>query len=219
MCLAGLTAAAVCGCGGSSSGPSTAATAPIAPGTTAPIASGTTAPIAPAPAGTSGSALAGGLPGASGATGATTPTAPPSPARARFITQADRVCLTTDNELEVAQAKVDTAVKAEQKKSTTGHRKALAAGMRGETSLAKTELTRLRALRPPAADRAVVAKYLAAVASQVQLVDQFAKAVDDDDAAGVTTTSAKLTLGETTVDDLAGAYGFKVCGSTASASP
>jgi hypothetical protein len=198
VCLLGVMAVGLSGCGGSSSTPTTAATTPVA--------------------GVSGGPLAGGLPastGATGATGATTPTVAASPARARFITQADRVCLRTDNELEAQQAKVDLAVKAEQKTSTPAHRKALASGMREETSLAKAELTRLQALKPPAADRASVARYLTAVASQVKLVDQFAQAVDDDDAAGVTTASAKLTLGETTVENLATAYGFKVCGSTA----
>jgi hypothetical protein len=200
--LIGLTSAAVCACGGSSSSPSgsTAATPPSAQ------------------SGTSGSSLGEGL-GATGATGTTAPTAttaPPSPAKARFVVAADRVCLATDNKLEAQQAKVDAAVKAEQKKSTAGHRKALGSAIRQETSLTRAELTRLRALKPPAADRAVVARYLAAVGSQIQLVGQFATAVDDNDAAGVTTVSAKLTLGETTVENLAGGYGFKVCGSTAS---
>jgi hypothetical protein len=191
-------AVGLCGCGGSSSTPTTAATT--------------------SPAATSGTALAGGLPGASGPTGATTPPVATAPARARFVVAADRVCLRTDNQLEAEQAKVDAAVKAEQEKSTAAHRGSLASAMHAETSLAKAELTQLRALRPPAADRAIVAAYLTVVASQVKLVDQFAQAVDDDDAAGVTTASAKLTLGETTLDKLAGAYGFKICGSTASPS-
>jgi hypothetical protein len=140
-----------------------------------------------------------------------------TPARARFVIQADRVCLRTDNQLEAEQAKVDVAVKAEQEKSTAAHRKSLASAMHEETSLTKAELTQLRALKPPAADRAIVGRYLTIVASQVKLVDQFAEAVDDDDAAGVTTVSAKLTLGEKPLEDLAQSYGFKVCGSTSSA--
>jgi hypothetical protein len=168
-------------------------------------------------AGRSGTTPAGGLPG-SGPTGATAPTVAASPARGHFVTQADRICLRTDNRLEAEQAKVDAAVKAEQEKSTPAHRKSLASGMRQETALAQAELTQLRALEPPAADRTAVAAYLTVVASQVKLVDQFAQAVDDDDAAGVMTASAKLTIGETTLDNLAKAYGFKVCGSTASPS-
>jgi hypothetical protein len=203
VCLLGLVAAGLCGCGGSSSAPTTTV-ATTSPGATAEV--------------TSGTALAGGLPGASGTTGTTPPTAAPTPARARFVLEADRVCLRTDNQLEAEQAKVDVAVKAEQAKSTAPHRRSLASAMHAETSLAKAELAQLRALRPPAADRAIVAAYLTVVASQVKLVDQFAQAVDDDYAAGVTTASAKLTLGETALDKLAGAYGFKVCGSTASPS-
>jgi hypothetical protein len=191
-----LVAVGLGGCGGSSSTPTTAATT--------------------TPEATSGTALPGGLPGATGTTGTTTPTVAVTPARARFVIQADRVCLRTDNQLEVEQAKVDVAVKAEQDKSTAAHRKSLASAMHAETSLAKGELTQLRALKPPPADRAVVARYLTIVASQVQLVDQFAEAVDDNDAAGVTTVSAKLTLGEKPLETLAQAYGFKVCGSTSS---
>jgi hypothetical protein len=190
------------GCGGSSSTPTTAATT--------------------TPEATSGTALASGLPGATGTagttgtTGTTTPTVAVSPARARFVIQADGVCLRTDNQLEVEQAKVDLAVKAEQDKSTPAHRKSLASAMHAETSLAKAELTELRALKPPAADRAIVARYLAVVASQVKLVDEFAEAVNANNAAGVTTVSAELTLGEKPLESQAQAYGFKVCGSTSS---
>jgi hypothetical protein len=92
----------------------------------------------------------------------------------------------------------------------------MASAMHAETSLAKAELTQLRALKPPAGDRAIVARYLTIVASQVNLVDQFAQAVDANNADGVTTVSGELTLGEKPLETLAAAYGFKVCGSTSS---
>lgn len=114
------------------------------------------------------------------------------------------------------QAKVDAAVRAEQKKGNAAHRTALANAVRAEAAVATAELGRLRALRPPAGDQLVVGKYIAAVASQVALIDELAADVAADNGPALKPVGAKLATGKQTVDDLAGAYGFRVCGNVAS---
>jgi hypothetical protein len=115
------------------------------------------------------------------------------------------------------QQKVNAAFQAEQAKGTAAHRTALATAVRQEAAVAAAELTRLRALSPPAGDQAAVGRYTAAVAGQVALIDQLAAAVQADSAAALTTVSDKLTAGKTTVDALGQAYGFKVCANTSAA--
>jgi hypothetical protein len=203
-CLAGLVALAAAGCGGSSK--ATTTSSPAAGSTTAPStgAGGSTAPTT----------------STSPASGATTPATgtpqPADPARAKFIAQADQICTAANTALVSPQAKVDAAVKAEQKKGSTAHRKALANAVRAEASVASAELDRLRALHPPAGDELVFGKYVAAVASQVQLIDELAADVAADNGPALKPVSTKLAAGKQTVDDLAGAYGFKVCGNVAS---
>ncbi len=79
--------------------------------------------------------------------------------------------------------------------------------------IASPLLDQLRALQPPASDRVVVAKYLSGVASQINLLQQFATAVENDDARGVKTISQQFAQGKASVRGLAQGYGFKVCGS------
>jgi len=113
------------------------------------------------------------------------------------------------------QQKVNAAFRAERAKGSTAHRMALAAAVRAESSVAAAELGRLRALTPPPADRPVVGAYLGAVASQVGLVNRLAAAVAANDGRGLTAVGDKLASGKSTVDGLASAYGFKVCGNVA----
>jgi hypothetical protein len=145
----------------------------------------------------------------------TTPTTPPSPARAKFIAQADQICSVANGAFTEPQAKVDAAVKAEQAKGDAAHRAALASAVRAESSVAAAELVHLHGLTPPATDRTLVDQYLSTVGDQVQLIDQLAAAVAADNGKEVTTVGNKLAAGETAVDDIAQAYGFKVCGSGA----
>jgi hypothetical protein len=138
------------------------------------------------------------------------------PVRAKFITQADQICTAANMALVSPQAKVDSTAKSEQKKGSAAHRKALANAVRAEAAVASAELTRLRALHPPAGDELVVGKYTAAVASQVQLIDELAGDVAADNGTALKQVSTKLAAGKQTVDELAGAYGFRVCGNVAS---
>ncbi len=113
------------------------------------------------------------------------------------------------------QKDVDAAFKAEQAKGSAAHRTALATAVRAEASVASAELARLRLLTPPPADRLLVEKYLGAVGGQVGLVNQLAAAVAANNGARLTAIGKQLTAGKSTVDGLAGAYGFKVCGNAA----
>jgi hypothetical protein len=202
-CLAGLVIVALAGCGGASKPTGTTGVTTTAAGTT-PAASGATGATASTP------------PATTPATGTTAPAVAADPARARFIAQADQVCTAANTALVGPQARVDAAVQAEQKKGNAAHRKALADAVRAEAAVASAELARLRVLHPPAGDELVVGKYIAAVASQVALIDQLATDVADDNGPALKPVSAKLADGKQTVDDLAGAYGFKVCGNVAS---
>lgn len=151
------------------------------------------------------------------ATGSTVPAGRPSPAKAKFIAQADLICNTANARLTAPQRNVDAAFQAEQTKGTAAHRAALAAAVRQEAAVAAAELAHLRALSPPAGDRGAVGRYTAAVASQVQLINQLAAAVQSNSAASLTAVSDKLTAGKTAVDALGQAYGFKVCANTSAA--
>jgi hypothetical protein len=198
-----------CGSGGSSTTTTGGSTAPAVP-TTPTGASGSTTPtpaITPAPA------------PATGATPLNPPTKPANPAdpaTAAFIHSADQICAVANTELTRPQAKVDAALKAEQRKGTAANRKALAGAVRAEAAVASVELGRLRALSPPASDRATAVAYTSAVAGQVRLIDQLADAVDADDGKALTSIGDSLTSGGARVDQLASANGFKVCGSVSS---
>jgi hypothetical protein len=203
-CLAGLAVLAVSGCGSSTKSPTTQTTASTPPTTTATGATGATGPTqATAPA------------TASGPTKPTKAVNPTNPARATFIGRADQICAAANTGLVAPQRKVDAAFKAEQTKGSAAHRLALAGAVRAESTVASAELARLRGLTPPAADRAAVGRYEAAIASQVGLIDQLAAAVAANDGARLTAVGDKLAAGKTAVDGLASAYGFKVCGNAA----
>jgi hypothetical protein len=146
----------------------------------------------------------------------TGPSSATTSARAHFITQADQVCAASERKLVAPQNKVDAALKAEQANGTSAHRAALAAAVRETSSVAHAELTRLRALTPPAVDRQVIDAYVAAVASQAQLINQLAAAVKENKGSDVTTVGDELATGKTRIDALAQAYGFNVCGAVAS---
>jgi hypothetical protein len=200
-CVVGLTAAAVSGCGSSGSGsPSTASTAPSA-------SAGATAPAGTTAVGTGATGAPVGVTGGTGATGGSAVAT-----KAQFIAMADKVCRAASSQLKTRQTAVNAAAKLEAKHDTAAHRAALAAAVREETALARPQLDQLRALTPPAADRSVVAKYIAAVASNADLIDQFAAAIDANSGRGVSVASAKLAEGKATADGLAQGYGFKVCG-------
>jgi hypothetical protein len=207
-CLVRLAALALSGlalsaCGGSSGGSSATTTG-------ATTSSGQAAP-ASTPAGSSTTSS---QPSSQqvGTTASTPPAGPSNPARARFIGQADQICRVANSALLGPQKNVNAAFKAEQSKGTAAHRTALASAVRAESSVAAAELSRLRALSAPAADRLLVEKYLGAIGSQVGLVNQLAAAVAANNGTRLSAVGKQLTAGKSTVDSLAGAYGFKVCG-------
>jgi hypothetical protein len=104
-------------------------------------------------------------------------------------------------------------VQADQASDSATNRQALAQALQRVVQLASSQLDRFRALQPPASDRVVVSKYLAAVASQIALVQQFASAVQDDDSQQVRALSPQISQGKATAQGLAQGYGFTVCGS------
>lgn len=200
-CVAGLTVLALSACGGSGSSSRTGATTSSPPTQASVPATGSTtgapASTQPQPA-------------------PTPPTAGPSnPGRARFIGAADQICRAANTGLLGPQKNVNAAFKAEQAKGSAAHRTALATAVRAEASVASAELARLRVLTPPPADRPLIEKYLGAIGGQVGLVNQLAAAVAANNGTRLTAIGKQLTAGKSTVDGLAGAYGFKVCGNVA----
>jgi hypothetical protein len=144
---------------------------------------------------------------------ATSVPAAPAPTKAQFIAKADAICAAGNgSHADAEQKKIDAAVRADQTNDTPAARDAVATGLEAEVAIANPLLDRLRALTPPTADRVVVSRYLAVMASQINLVDQLSTAIAGDDAATVTTVSQQVTDGKANLNGLAQGYGFKVCG-------
>jgi hypothetical protein len=194
-CLIGLTTVAMSGCGGSSRSSTVGSGSSVGKSATTPI-HGATGP-------------AGGATGSTGVkTGLTVPT------RSQFIVEADRICGNASRQLNPQQARLDATLKTEQSQDTPAHRAALGAALREETGLVRPQLDRLSALTPPPGDRAAIARYIATVAAEADLTDQFATAVEANDGPGVTRLATKLTQGKATATRLAKGYGFKICGTS-----
>ncbi len=149
--------------------------------------------------------------GGSGTQPTSTTSAPVT--KAQFIAAADRICARGSAAVDAYQGKVNAASAAEQASDTAAHRDALASALQSAAAPAGPVLDQLRALTPPAADRAVVAQYLADVARQTGLLGQLATAVRNDDGTAATTVSQQIATGKTAFERLAQGYGFKVCGS------
>lgn len=154
--------------------------------------------------------------GSNSSSSASSPTATTSASaltKAQFITRADAICTRANAKLKSQQNVINAALKADQANDTATNRQALGEAMNRGAQIASPLLDQLRALQPPASDRVVVAKYLSGVASQINLLQQFATAVENDDARGVKTISQQFAQGKASVRGLAQGYGFKVCGS------
>jgi hypothetical protein len=186
--LVGLTCVAVAGCGSSSSSSGSTGTA-----TSAGTAAGGSTSSTPSS-------------GSSGSAGAT------SPAKAKYIAQADQVCNAADTALASPQERVNAALKAEQTKGTAAHRQALASAVRAEAAAAAAEVSQLRKLSPPSGEGTGAGDYVAAVASQVKLIDQLAATVAANNGTALKSVGDQLAAGRTKVDQLAQAYGYKICG-------
>ena len=145
----------------------------------------------------------------------TPPSATAAPAKAAFIAEADTICANARAKLRVQQAAINAALKAEQANDTATNRHVLGDALNQDSLVASPLLDQLRGLQPPAADRVVIAKYESGVASQIGLIQQFANAIDSNDAQAVRTIVQQLQLGKASVQGLAQGYGFKVCGSGA----
>jgi hypothetical protein len=189
--LVGLSCVAVAGCGSSSSSSGSTGTT-----TSAGTAAGGSTSSTPAPPSS----------GSSGSAGVT------SPAKARYIAQADQVCNAADTALASPQEWVNAALKAEQTKGTAAHRQALASAVRAEAAAAGAEVSQLRKLSPPSGQGTGAGDYVAAVASQVKLIDQLAATVAANNGTALKSVGDRLAAGRTKVDQLARAYGYKICG-------
>ncbi len=130
-----------------------------------------------------------------------------------FIAQAHAICQAGRIKLTRQQSVVDAVTRAEQSSDTPANRDALAAALDKFVRIASPELDQLRALEPPASDRVVISKYLAGVAPQISLLEQFVTAVRSNDAQAVQMLATQLQQGKALVQGLGQGYGFKVCGS------
>jgi hypothetical protein len=137
----------------------------------------------------------------------TSPVAPST--RAQFIAQADAVCLAARGSLGQLQASTKSLLAL---KDAAKAYAAAAPLFRRAQAVEQGELSRLRALRPPAADAATVASYLQAGASDVALVGRFAEAFGRHDRTALVTLARQAASTAATTKGLAQGYGFKVCG-------
>jgi hypothetical protein len=142
-------------------------------------------------------------------------TATSGPTKAQFISEADAICRAGRQKLAPLQSALDRAAQADQANDTAANRAKLAVILRSSARTTLPVLAQLRALTPPAADRAVAARYLAGVASQIALIDRLGQAVARNDQQQVTAVSQLLQQGKDAVQQVARNYGFKACGSGA----
>jgi hypothetical protein len=139
-----------------------------------------------------------------------------APTKTQFIKQADAICTSATAALKDQQKAVNAAADAVNTSNTATNRRALAEAMRNAIDVASPMLDKLRALDPPAADRVTISKYLDGIATQIDLLSQFARAVDSNDGSAVTSLSQQLDTERATTKGLAQGYGFKYCGSGSS---
>jgi hypothetical protein len=136
-----------------------------------------------------------------------------APTRAQFVSRGDAICRAAKGKLNAQQGVVNQAAQADRSSDTAANRQALAATLMKFAQLASPELDQFRALQPPSRDRVVISKYLAAIASQISLVQQLANAIHANDLQRVQAVSQQVSQNKATLQALAQGYGFKVCGS------
>jgi hypothetical protein len=140
-------------------------------------------------------------------------TTEPAPTKAAFIAHADAICTIAKTRLKAQESLIGARLAAAQANDTKTSRQALADAVTQDVAIAGPWLSKLRALEPPMRDRAVVAKYLSAVARQMTLFQRFVAALENDDAYTLQTVSEQIKQGKASATGLAQGYGFKVCGS------
>ena len=87
-----------------------------------------------------------------------------------------------------------------------------AALLRQESANRRAEVQELRGLQPPAADAATVDSVLSLVGAETVVIDRWAKAYDNLDAAAIRRLQIRLGLTAGKAAQQARAYGFEVCG-------
>ncbi len=133
----------------------------------------------------------------------------PTPAKAAYIAQADAVCQSTRASL----AQLHTQALALFALGDTPKAYSAAATLfRRVQSLEQGELTRLQALRPPAADVTPATGYLQAGTAAVALLGRVADAFARHDKPTLTALVHQGARMAATTKGLAQGYGFKVCG-------
>jgi len=88
----------------------------------------------------------------------------------------------------------------------------IAALLRKEGANRRAEVGELRSLQPPAADVTTVDSILSLVDGEAGVIDRWAMAYDNLDAAEIRRQQIRLGLTAGRAADRAGAYGFAVCG-------
>jgi len=130
------------------------------------------------------------------------------PSKADYVELADVICRNHQSRRE------DLESQAGELGPLTSKAKAhqAAALLRQESANRRAEVQELRGLQPPAADAATVDSVLSMVVDETVLIDRWAKAYDDLDAAAIRRLQIRLGLTAGKAAQRARAYGFQVCG-------
>jgi hypothetical protein len=146
-----------------------------------------------------------GLAGASAACGSSSPS-PNTPARASFVSRADRVC----GEADARIVKLHVP--------GSGAELPAAARLLGqELTIARTELSSLRGVAAPSAQRAAFARYLGIASQQIETAKRVREFALDGEAAAFHEAAAQLSALSPKSDEAADAAGLAAC--TRSAEP
>jgi hypothetical protein len=96
--------------------------------------------------------------------------------------------------------------------TTKGKAHQVAELLRSESANRRAEIGELSDLEPPVADAAEVNEILSLVRSEADVIDTWAAAYDDLDAAAIRRQQIRLGLTTGRTADRARAYGFRICG-------
>jgi hypothetical protein len=132
----------------------------------------------------------------------------PPPSKANYIEVADTICRNHQSRRE------DLESQASDLGPLTSKEKArqIARLLRQESANRRSEVDELRGLQPPPADAEMVDTILSLVSAETGVIERWADAYDEADAAGVRRFQIRLGLTAGRAADRARSYGFEVCG-------
>jgi len=136
-------------------------------------------------------------------------TAPPSPpSRSAYIGLADNICRNHQSrreDLESQAGEIGPVTSREKARRVAGL-------LRKESDNRKAEVAELRTLQVPPEDAATVDQVLSLVAAETRVIDRWADAYDEGDAAGIRRLQIRLGLTASRATQRARAFGYEVCG-------